>query len=65
MKLLHLLAHLELWPFGADAGDGESADGMLHPDSSHARRPIVLPEELRPVVVVARWPTEYARRTMH
>jgi len=65
MKLLHLLAHLGIWPFDAEAENVEAAGGMLHDDISYARRPIVLPEELRPVVVEARWPSDYARRTMH
>jgi hypothetical protein len=65
MKLLDLLAHLAVWPFDADAGNVGGAGGMPHDGISHARCAIVLPAELRPVVIAARWPSEHARRTMH
>jgi hypothetical protein len=64
MKLLDLLAHLGLWPFDSGMHNVEADEGARYKDMS-AGRPIVVPRELRPVVQAARWPTEYARRTMH
>jgi hypothetical protein len=64
MRLFDLLAHLRLWPF--DSGiRGVEAEERTRREGKGSNRPIVVPPELQPVVQAARWPSEYARRTMH
>lgn len=64
MRLFDLLAHLGLWPFDSGMRRAE-AEERARREGKVSNRPIVVPPELQPVVHVARWPSEYARRTMH
>jgi hypothetical protein len=62
MKLLELMAELGVWPFDAEVRSAGPAEDQL----DDTRRAIVLPKEMRPVLVrAAQWPSEYSRLTRH
>lgn len=62
MTFLVLTQRLGLWPFDpvADGRGGEASD-----EASGAGCPILVPHAMQPEVQIARWPTEYDRRTRH
>jgi hypothetical protein len=62
MKMLELMAGLGLWPFDAPGRESEPAEGQPNGDRLHDQRAIVVPEDLRAVVLhPARWPETQRR----
>ena len=65
MKLIEMMERLGLWPFGMTLEDARAVDSAEAADRLEASRAIVLPPSMRSSIQVARWPTEYDRRTRH